>query len=254
MSIDEYNPSEVEKKWQETWKRRGTNSNSREDLLNSKNPFYNLMMFPYPSAEGLHMGNIYAYTGADVHGRYWRLRGKDVFQPMGFDAFGIHSENFALKTGANPNELIPKNIANFRKQLDRTGAMFDWNHSLDTTDIEYYRWTQWVFVTLFNAGLIERREGAVNWCPSCKTVLANEQVINGLCERCDSRVEQRRLPQWFAKISKYADRLLNNVDLLDWSDLTRKAQINWIGRSEGAEVDFAVRNREESLVMWNMVW
>ena len=247
MSNDEYNPSEIESKWQESWEQRGTNTNSREDLLNSEDPFYNLMMFPYPSAEGLHIGNIYAYTGADVHGRYWRLRGKDVFQPMGFDAFGIHSENFAMKTGTNPNDLIPKNIANFRRQLKRIGAMFDWNHSIDTTDVAYYRWTQWVFVTLYNAGLIERRDGPVNWCPSCKTVLANEQVVNALCERCESHVEQRSLPQWFMKISNYSERLLDNIAELDWSDVTRKAQVNWIGRSEGAEVDFAVQGQDASV-------
>ncbi len=203
-------------------------------------PFYNLMMFPYPSAEGLHIGNIFAFTGADVFGRYWRLRGKTVFEPIGFDAFGIHSENYALKVGTNPNDLIPRNVANFTRQLKRVGGMFDWNHSVDTTDPAYYKWTQWIFLKLFHGGLVERRDGAVNWCPSCKTVLANEQVIAGRCERCDSVVEQRRLPQWYFKISGYAERLLNNIEGLDWSDVTRKAQANWIGRSEGAEVDFAI--------------
>ena len=196
------------------------------------------MMFPYPSAEGLHIGNIYAYTGADVQGRFQRLLGKTVFEPIGFDAFGIHSENFALKSGTNPNELIPNNIANFKQQLKRFGGMFDWNHTVDTTDPEYYRWTQWIFVQLFKAGLIERREAAVNWCPSCLTVLANEQVINGFCERCDTKVGQRQLPQWFVKITKYTKRLLNNIEDLDWSKTTKAAQTNWIGASTGSHVQF----------------
>jgi leucyl-tRNA synthetase len=235
-----YDPIAVEAKWQAEWVRRGTNTFTAAQLRSAKEPFYNLMMFPYPSAEGLHIGNIYAFTGADVHGRYWRLRGKTVFEPIGFDAFGIHSENYALKVGTNPNDLIPRNVANFTRQLKRVGGMFDWNHTVDTTAPEYYKWTQWVFLQLFHGGLVERRDGAVNWCPSCKTVLANEQVIAGLCERCDSEVEQRRLPQWYFKISQYAPRLLDNIAGLDWSDVTKKAQANWIGRSEGAEIDFAV--------------
>ncbi|MFB3103321.1 MAG: class I tRNA ligase family protein, partial [Pseudomonadales bacterium] len=198
---DRYDPHAVEHKWQEKWDREGTNSFSEDDLRNAKDPYYNLMMFPYPSAEGLHIGNIYAYTGADVNGRYWRLQGKDVFEPIGFDAFGIHSENYALKVGTNPNELIPRNIENFTHLFKRFGGMFDWNHTVSTTDASYYRWTQWVFLKLFEAGLVERREAPVNWCPSCMTVLANEQVIQGLCERCDSAVLQRQLPQWFFKIT-----------------------------------------------------
>jgi len=242
---DRYDAQRIEAKWQATWAERGTNTFSDEALARAREPFYNLMMFPYPSAEGLHIGNIYAFTGADVNGRYWRLRGKDVFEPMGFDAFGIHSENYALKVGTNPNDLIPRNVANFTRQLKRMGGMFDWNHVVDTTDPKYYRWTQWIFVKLFAGGLVERRDAPVNWCPSCKTVLANEQVINGLCERCDSPVGQRQLPQWFFKISRYSQRLLDNIAKLDWSESTRKAQANWIGKSEGAEVDFPVRGRPE---------
>ena len=184
---ERYDPQAVEEKWQERWERLGVNRLSRNDLQSAGDPYYNLMMFPYPSAEGLHIGNIYAYTGADANGRYWRLKGKDVFQPMGFDAFGIHSENYALKVGVNPNDLIPRNVANFTRMLKRFGGMFDWNHTVDTTNPNYYRWTQWVFLKLFEAGLVERRQAPVNWCPSCKTVLANEQVIAGLCERCESR-------------------------------------------------------------------
>jgi leucyl-tRNA synthetase len=237
---DGYDPSAVERKWQRLWEERGTNSFTLEELRSAEDPFYNLMMFPYPSAEGLHVGNIYAFTGADVHGRYQRLRGRTVFEPMGFDAFGIHSENFALKVGTNPMDLIPKNVANFTRQLKRIGGMFDWEHSVDTTDPAYYEWTQWVFLQLFRAGLAERKEAPVNWCPSCMTVLANEQVIAGACERCGTAVEQRKIAQWFFKITKYAQRLLDNLGHIDWSEKTRKAQINWIGRSEGARLRFPV--------------
>lgn len=236
----EYKPVEIETKWQRIWEERGTNSHTRTSLFNADKPYYNLMMFPYPSAEGLHIGNVYAYTGADVNGRFHRLLGKDVFEPIGFDAFGIHSENFALKTNTNPNDLIPSNIANFTRQLKRIGGMFDWCHTVDTTDKNYYRWTQWLFLKLYEAGLVERREAPVNWCPSCMTVVSNEQVIQGLCERCDSEVELRNLPQWFLRITEYASELLENIEKLDWSDHTRKAQTNWIGRSEGAEVRFPV--------------
>ncbi len=237
---DGYIPSDVEGKWQRLWEERGTNRYAPEELEQAERPFYNLMMFPYPSAEGLHVGNIYAFTGADVHGRYQRLRGFDVFEPIGFDAFGIHSENFALKRGIHPMDLIPANVANFTRQLKRIGGMFDWNHTVDTTDPAYYKWTQWIFLQLFKAGLAERKEAPVNWCPSCKTVLANEQVIAGACERCGTPVEQRRIAQWFFKITRYAQRLLDNLEHLDWSDTTRKAQGNWIGRSEGAELRFSI--------------
>ncbi|MDT8341249.1 MAG: leucine--tRNA ligase [Longimicrobiales bacterium] len=240
-----YHPSDVERKWQRAWDERGTNRFTRERLRSSPDPFYNLMMFPYPSAEGLHVGNIYAFTGADVHGRYQRLRGKDVFEPIGFDAFGIHSENFALKVGVHPMDLIPRNVANFTRQLRRIGGMFDWDHTVDTTDPAYYRWTQWIFLQLFKAGLAERKEAPVNWCPSCMTVLANEQVIAGACERCDTPVEQRRIAQWFFTITRYAQRLLDNLERIDWSESTTKAQRNWIGRSEGAELAFPLVPRDE---------
>ncbi len=237
---DGYDPSAVEEKWQRRWEERGTNSFTLDELRSADDPYYNLMMFPYPSAEGLHIGNIYAFTGADAHGRYQRLRGRTVFEPMGFDAFGIHSENFALKVGKNPMDLIPSNVANFTRQLKRIGGMFDWEHSVDTTQPEYYKWTQWVFLKLLEAGLAEQKEAPVNWCPSCKTVLANEQVVGGECERCGTPVEQRRIKQWFFKITRYAQRLLDNLGHIDWSERTKKSQINWIGRSEGARLDFPV--------------
>ncbi len=232
---DEYDPQEVEGKWQKRWRDRGTNA---VDIAGASDPYYALMMFPYPSAEGLHVGNLFAFVGNDIYGRFQRLQGHNVFEPFGYDAFGIHSENYALKLGKHPGKLIPENIANFRRQVERSGLMIDWRHTLATTDPEYYKWTQWVFLQLLKHGLAYRKQAAVNWCPSCKTVLANEQVIGGRCERCQTPVEQRLLEQWFFRISDYAPRLLNNLDHLDWSESTRTAQRNWIGRSEGAEILF----------------
>src|SRR5256884_45161 len=234
--VPSYDPEAVETKWQERWEQNHTNE---PDLDHPERPFYNLMMFPYPSAEGLHVGNMFAFTGADIYGRFQRLQGHDVFEPIGFDAFGIHSENYALQVGTNPAKLIPKNIETFRRQLRRFGGMFDWRHELSTTDQRYYKWTQWIFVKLFKAGLAFRKKAAVNWCPKDMSVLANEQVINGYCERHpDTRVEQRFLEQWFFAITRYAERLLKNLDWLDWSASTRTLQRNWIGRSEGAELVF----------------
>jgi leucyl-tRNA synthetase len=235
-----YHPAEVERKWQQRWEEQGINRWTADELRSAEKPFYNLMMFPYPSAEGLHVGNIYAFTGADIYGRFKRLQGHQVFEPIGFDAFGIHSENFALKQGIHPMELIPRNVERFTRQLRRVGFMYDWSHTVDTTAPEYYKWTQWIFLQLYRAGLAEKKEAPVNWCPGCNTVLANEQVIGGECERCGTPVEMRFLSQWFFKITNYAHRLLENLKTLDWSDTTRKAQENWIGRSEGAELEFPI--------------
>src|SRR3990172_1774358 len=233
---DAYDPSGVERKWQQRWEERGTN---RTDLAGARRPFFNLMMFPYPSAEGLHVGNVFAFIGADIHGRFRRLQGHDVFEPLGFDAFGIHSENYALKVGVHPAELIPRNVARFRTQLRRIGLMVDWRYEVNTTDPAYYKWTQWIFLQLHRAGLAVRKRAAVNWCPACKTVLANEQVVGGYCERHpDVKVEQRVLEQWFFTITKYTERLLANLSHIDWSQSTRLLQTNWIGRSEGAELAF----------------
>ena len=239
-AADAYHPEAVEAKWQARWAERHTNE---PDLEGAKRPFYNLMMFPYPSAEGLHVGNMFAFTGSDTYGRFKRLQGYDVFEPIGFDAFGIHSENYAIKVGINPGILIPQNIANFRRQLRRIGGMFDWRHELSTTDPRYYKWTQWIFLQLLKAGKAYKKAAAVNWCPHDKTVLANEQVINGRCERCDTVVEQRTLEQWFFRITEYADRLLADLDdksKMDWSETTTTAQRNWLGRSEGAELEFPI--------------
>jgi leucyl-tRNA synthetase len=241
-----YQPDAVEAKWQRRWAEQHTNE---PDLDGAERPFYNLMMFPYPSAEGLHVGNMFAFTGADVHGRFKRLQGYDVFEPIGYDAFGIHSENFALKVGTHPGTLIPRNIENFRRQLKRIGGMFDWRHELSTTDPRYYKWTQWLFLQLYKAGKAYKKYAAVNWCPNDKTVLANEQVIAGRCERCGALVEQRTLEQWFFRISDYAGKLLANLDdksQMDWSDTTTTAQRNWLGRSDGAEIQFVV-DQERSI-------
>jgi leucyl-tRNA synthetase len=232
----DYDPATVEAKWQRIWRERGTNHTD----LGGDRPYYQLMMFPYPSAEGLHVGNLFAFTGNDIHGRFQRLQGHTVFEPLGYDAFGIHSENYALKIGEHPMRLIPRNIANFRRQLERGGLMVDWRYSVATTDPAYYKWTQWIFLKLYEKGLAYRKKAAVNWCPNDKTVLANEQVINGACERCGAQVEQRFLEQWFFRISDYSERLLDNLERIDWSESTKTAQRNWIGKSEGAEISFEI--------------
>ncbi|HKO16679.1 MAG TPA: leucine--tRNA ligase [Gemmatimonadaceae bacterium] len=234
-----YDPSSIERKWQARWEQQGTNNT---DLTGGVRPFYALMMFPYPSAEGLHVGNLFAFTGNDIYGRFQRLQGHTVFEPLGFDAFGIHSENYALKVGIHPEQLIPRNIDNFRRQLKRAGLMVDWHHELSTTDPRYYKWTQWIFLELYKRGLAYKKRAAVNWCPNDKTVLANEQVIAGACERCGAQVEQRFLEQWFFRITEYAGRLLQNLDWIDWSESTKTAQRNWIGRSQGAEITFRVQD------------
>lgn len=240
-----YDHQAIEKKWRERWETRG---DYRIDLGRAKNPFYNLMMFPYPSAEGLHVGNVYAFTGSDIYGRFMKLSGKDVFEPIGFDAFGMHSENFALKKGVHPAVLVPRNIQHFRdNQLKLIGAMFDWSRTVDTTDKKYYKWTQWIFTQLFNHGLAYQSFGVVNWCPSCQTVLASEQVEGGACERCKTEVVQRKMQQWFIRITDYAERLNANLDWIDWSEITKTAQRNWIGRSEGAEIDFDLVGTDEKL-------
>jgi leucyl-tRNA synthetase len=227
-----------EKKWRARWEEQKL---YEVDLRNARRPYYNLMMFPYPSAEGLHVGNMYSFVGSDVHGRWVAMQGFDVFEPMGFDAFGIHSENFAIKRGIHPRILTAQSVERFReRQLERIGNRFDWSHELNTTDPHYYRWTQWIFLQLFKAGLAERKAAPVNWCPKDKTVLADEQVINGHCERCDSIVERRWLEQWFLKLTSYAQRLLDDLDQLDWSERVKSTQLNWIGRSQGLEFKMVI--------------
>src|SRR5438876_9118465 len=213
---ERYDPPAVERHWQVVWSRSGI---YQTDPVNAARPFYNLMMFPYPSAEGLHVGNMYAFTGADMYGRFMAMRGHDVFEPMGFDAFGIHSENFAIQRGIHPRVLTARNVERFREQqLKRIGNRFDWSHEVHTTDPRYYRWTQWIFLQLFKNGLAERKTAPVNWCPKDKTVLADEQVIDGHCERCETLVERRWLEQWFLKLTRYAQKLLDSLEWLDWSE------------------------------------
>jgi leucyl-tRNA synthetase len=218
----------IEARWRERWQAARL---YEMDMDGAARPFYNLMEFPYPSGEGLHMGHVYTYCGADTLGRLKRMQGYDVFQPMGFDAFGIHSENYAMKVGRHPADLIPHNIRRFREQLQWLGCGFDWSRQVDTTDPQYYRWTQWLFVQLFKAGLAYQAEAPVNWCPRDQTVLANEQVVDGRCERCDTLVEQRVLKQWFLRITAYADRLLD-VSGIDVPASWVKRQRAWIGRQE----------------------
>ena len=240
-----YDHRAIEKKWRERWEERG---DYKVDIDNAERPFYNLMMFPYPSAEGLHVGNVYAFTGSDIYGRFMKMKGYDVFEPIGFDAFGMHSENFALKKHIHPAKLVPQNIAHFRdNQLKKIGFMFDWSRQVDTTDPLYYKWTQWIFVQLFKNGLAYQKKAAVNWCPSCMTVLASEQVISGGCERCSTPVEQREMIQWFFRTTNYAQRLLDNLAVIDWSETTKSAQKIWIGRSEGADIDFGIVGLDEKL-------
>ncbi|CAN5350621.1 leucine--tRNA ligase [soil metagenome] len=246
MAEHVYDPTAVEKKWQRTWDENKTNE---IDLKAAKNPYYVLMMFPYPSAEGLHVGNVYAFTGADIYARHRRLRGYDVFEPIGYDAFGIHSENFAMKVNRHPSELIPSNVRNFEKQLRMMGFMFDWRRTVDTTLPEYYKWTQWVFLQLYKAGYAYRDVKEVNFCPACGTVIADEQVnADGTCERHhDTMVERRKLPCWFFRTTAFADQLSKNHEWIDWSERTRIDQLEWLGRSEGAEVDFKVAGHDEKI-------
>ncbi|MBI2055836.1 MAG: class I tRNA ligase family protein [Candidatus Sungbacteria bacterium] len=256
-----YNPKQIEKKWQKVWLKKGV---YEPDLKRAKKPFYNLMMFPYPSAEGLHIGSVRTFTGVDIYGRFKRMLGFDVFEPIGLDGFGIHSENYALKIGKHPMKLAKITEKNFYRQLAEIGNGFSWKEHFETYDQEYYKWTQWVFIQLFKRGLAYRKKQAVNWCPSCLTVLADEQVVSGECERCGAKVTKKELEQWFFRITKYAERLLNNIDGspstqnptadadatgqassgtknlkgLDWSENIKIAQRNWIGRSEGAAIKF----------------
>ena len=234
----------IEAKWSEHWHNEQTFA---VDLDRAAKPYYNLMMFPYPSAEGLHMGNMFSYIGSDIHGRFRRAQGCDVFEPFGFDAFGIHSENFALKVGRHPGEQIPENIIGFRRQMRRIGAMIDWSSEVSSTEPEYYRWTQWIFTKLYASGLAYQQDAPVNWCPACMTVLAAEQAAGGVCERCDTEVEQRQMRQWFFRITAYAQQLLDNLPEIDWSEITKGAQARWIGRSEGAAIRFAVEDSETAI-------
>ncbi len=242
--MTEYDPKTIEPKWQERWREEGV---YEPNLDGAKKAFYNLMMFPYPSAEGLHVGNMYAFTGSDIYGRMKRMQGYDVFEPIGLDGFGIHSENYAMKIGAHPMDQAAVSEERFYEQLAKIGNGFAWNERLETYKPEYYRWTQWIFAEMFRRGLAYRKKQSVNWCPKDMTVLADEQVENGKCERCGSEVIKKDLEQWFFKITEYADRLLANIPKLDWSEKVKIAQTNWIGKSEGAEIEFKVKGQESGV-------
>lgn len=227
--------SQIEKKWQKKWDETKVNT---FDTNNVENKHYVLEMFSYPSAAKLHIGHWYNYGPSDSYARFMRMKGKNVFQPMGFDSFGLPAENYAIKTGVHPKDSTYKNIETMEVQLKKIGGMFDWDNEVKTSDPDYYKWTQWMFLQLYKNGLAYRKEAPVNWCPSCQTVLANEQVKEGLCERCNSVVEKKNLTQWFFKITNYAEELLNDLDKLDWPQKTKLMQKNWIGKSVGGEVDF----------------
>ncbi|MGH9289904.1 MAG: class I tRNA ligase family protein [Acidimicrobiales bacterium] len=234
-----YDVHEIEDRWRRRWEADGI---GRLDLdeVDPARKFYNLVEFPYPSAEGLHIGHVFKYSGVDVFGRFQRMRGWQVFQPIGFDAFGIHTENFALRVDRHPQELTAHTTERFRAQLSRAGMAWDWSRAIDTSQPDYYRWTQWLLVRLFDAGLMYQAEAPVLWCPSCLTVLAREQTEDGgtTCERCRSVVAERVMRQWFLRITAYADRLVDGLDELDWPERAKRLQRQWIGRSEGREIHF----------------
>ena len=242
--MEKYNPNDVEPKWQEKWLREGV---YEPDLDKAKRPFYNLMMFPYPLAEGLHIGNMYAFTGSDIYGRKKRMEGYDVFEPIGLDGFGIHSENYAMKVGTHPVEQAKKSETHYYEQLQKIGNGFAWNERVETYKPEYYRWTQWLFCEMWKHNLAYRKKQSVNWCPKDQTVLSDEQVEDGKCERCGTVVIKKELEQWSFRITQYADRLLDNLEKLDWSEKVKIAQRNWIGRSEGAMITFPVPNLKSSV-------
>lgn len=234
-----YNPVEVEEKWQKKWEKSGLH---KVDLSKAGKKYYSLTMFPYPSGDKLHIGHWYNYAPADSWGRFMRMQGHDVFQPMGFDAFGLPAENYAIKTGVHPKKSTEKNVEYMIKQLKRIGCIYDWDKAVNTSEPEYYKWTQWLFLQMYKNGLAYKKKQPVNYCPSCKTVLANEQVWDGHCERCKTEVTQKELEQWFWKTTAYAQKLLDNLPKLDWPQKTKLMQENWIGRSEGVNFKCKVKD------------
>lgn len=229
--MKDINPVSIEEKWQKIWDEQGLYEVDLEE--SEKEKYYNLVMFPYPSGDKLHIGHWYNYGGADAWGRYMKMKGFNVLQPMGFDAFGLPAENYAIKTGVHPTISIKQNVEYMIKQLKRIGCMYDWDKMVNTSTPDYYKWTQWLFLQMYKNGLAYRKNASVNYCPSCQTVLANEQVWDGKCERCKSEVVPKKLEQWFWQTTKYAQKLLDNLPDLDWPEKTKLMQQNWIGRSEG---------------------
>ncbi|MDR0929404.1 MAG: leucine--tRNA ligase [Oscillospiraceae bacterium] len=244
MQIPDYNPATLEPKWQAIWAEKGT-FNTKDDMTLPK--YYCLIEFPYPSGEGLHVGHPRPYTAMDVIARKRRMEGFNVMLPMGFDAFGLPTENFAIKNHIHPRIVTQRNIARFRSQMQRLGFSFDWRRQVDTTDPSYYKWTQWIFLKLFEKGLAYKSEMPINWCTSCKCGLANEEVVGGVCERCGGEVVRRVKSQWMLRITEYAQKLLDGLDTVDFIERAKVQERNWIGRSVGAEVDFALENADEKL-------
>ena len=241
----QYNHSAIEKKWRENWEEKPINVNDGR-----KEKYYCLDMFPYPSGSGLHVGHWRGYVISDVWSRYQLLKGKYVIHPMGWDAFGLPAENYAIKMGVHPAKSTEANIRNIKRQIKQIAAIYDWDMEVNTTDPDFYKWTQWIFVQMFKKGLAYEKEFPINWCPSCKTGLANEEVVNGYCERCGTTVTKKNLRQWMLKITAYAERLLNDLDKLDWPEKVKKMQTDWIGKSYGAEVDFPIDGREEKITVY----
>ena len=241
----QYNHTAIESKWRENWEKNPINVNDGK-----KEKYYCLDMFPYPSGSGLHVGHWRGYVISDVWSRYQLLKGKYVIHPMGWDAFGLPAENYAIKMGVHPAISTASNIKNIKRQINQIAALYDWDMEVNTTDPSFYKWTQWIFVQMFKKGLAYEKEFPINWCPSCKTGLANEEVVNGCCERCGTPVTKKNLRQWMLKITAYADRLLNDLDKLDWPEKVKKMQTDWIGKSYGAEVDFGVEGRDEKITVY----
>ncbi len=239
-----YDFTAIEKKWQKFWE---DNKTYRVDMTLLENKLYCLVMFLYPSADKLHIGHWYNFGPTDTWARFKLLNGFNVFEPMGYDAFGLPAENYAIKTGVHPQDSTDKNIADIREQLKTMGAMYDFDHEVDTSKPEYYRWTQWVFLQLYKKGLAYRANAPVNWCPKDQTVLANEQVVDGICERCGTPVVRKAMTQWFFRITAYADALLEGLDRIDWPERTKLMQKNWIGRSEGVEIEFRIADSDSRI-------
>lgn len=240
-----YNHSAIEKKWKKNWEENPVNVDDGK-----KPKYYCLDMFPYPSGSGLHVGHWRGYVISDVWSRYQVLKGNYVIHPMGWDAFGLPAENYAIKMGVHPAKSTAENVANIKRQINEIAALYDWDREVNTTDPNFYKWTQWIFVQMFKKGLAYEKEFPINWCPSCKTGLANEEVVDGKCERCGTPVTKKNLRQWMLKITAYADRLLNDLDKLDWPEKVKKMQSDWIGKSYGAEVNFKVDGRDENIVVY----
>lgn len=243
----EYNPNAIEKKWQKVW---DDNKTFHSEVDKTKKKYYPLVEFPYPSGQGLHVGHPRPYTALDIVARKRRLEGYSVMYPMGFDAFGLPTENYAIKNKIHPAKVTEENIKNFKEQLKSIGFSFDWDREVNTTDPEYYKWTQWIFIQLYKHGLAYKNEMSVNWCPSCQVGLANEEVVDGKCERCGTEVVHKMKNQWMLKITEYADRLIDDLDEVDYEDRIKAQQINWIGRSKGANVNFNIKDTEDKLTVY----